>query len=623
MRSYFLTFLLILTTAVAVGLSAMYFGEGNLSRVFGQPVTPIGQTLYDFEPDQVTDIYLAGNGGVSARCQHGPEGWRVVSPWKDRMDPRAAQQLMNFVLGTKVEGAIPTDKLKSSAIASEDGQIALRFADSSDEPLAKFLIGHKTPWLGTDSDSGELIPTVFVAPRDRSRKDYVYACTDPEDIHKLLGNGFRKLRDHHPFLFHPNIVAQLRLKSDQGELTLKQVSKGQWVISKPLDLKSDPAKVKTLLQGLYDLEAVRVFDREEVTLPAEGSQNHQQIAFKFHTSEEEVVLDIYPPQTEVSQTVMAVVSDRPNTVFELPWIKAAGPEVAVSLTSLPLSVNSLRDPTLTSVSPTGIRSIDISPATGEDVSIARATPKDRFLLKIDGRLEEPNETALYALIKSVSEAKVSEFISDTATDLSTYGLNQPFLILRFIGFDDSKIELRFGQTKDGSIHVIREGTNTVVRIEPTLLNLIPTHLWEWRNPQIWNIALPDVLGIARNIPGQAPLQLLYDFSSESWVAKRGEEDVSAELNRGRADQLLKRISSLQAGNWLPPANAGTVDPFANPDLTLELLVKELDDEAQFVGVRRLQLAVSKQVGKTNVLPNPFLLDPQLIEQLTVDLFEFD
>lgn len=622
MRSYFVTFVLILATCLTVGLAAMYFGEGDLSRVLGQPTTKIGEPLYDFDPQEVTDIYLAGN-KVGAHCQRTANGWQMVSPWADRMDPRAAQHLMAFVLGTRVEGGIPTDKLESSAIAFEDGRIALRFANAVDDPLAKFWIGHQTPWFGTDEETGDPIPTVFVAPRDRSRKDYVYACTDRQDIHQLLGDGFRRLRDHHPFLFHPNIVEHLRIKSSQGEMLLAQSSPGLWSITKPLDLKADPESVRKLLQGLYDLEAVRVHNRDEVTLPAENGGARRQIAFKFFTSEEEVVLDIFAPETEVSQTVMAVVSDRPTAVFELPWVKPANPEIQVALSDLPLSVNALRDPTLTSIAPEGIRSIFISPATGEDIRITRSTPKERFALLVEGQPEEPNETALYALISSVSEAKVAEFVSDSATDLSPYGLDQPFLVLRFRGFDDSSVELRFGEDKQGAVHAIRSGTTTVVRIDPALLNIIPTRLWEWRSPQIWKISQPDVAGLARVVRGGDQEQFVYDFAADSWTAAVDGADRSLELNSGRANQLLKRLLELKASHWLPPGQIDAASLSKDPDVVIEMLVRRYNEDAEFAGVQRVQLVVQGNMAATNLRPDAFLLDPAVVQQLKVDLFELE
>ena len=68
-----------------------------------------------------------------------------------------------------------------------------------------------------------------------------------------------------------------------------------------------------------------------------------QIAITSFGSDAETVLDISPPETAGASDAKATVSDRPDTVFDLP----VKPEPnLVSLADLPLAVNDLRDPTL-------------------------------------------------------------------------------------------------------------------------------------------------------------------------------------------------------------------------------------------------------------------------------------
>ena len=40
-----------------------------------------------------------------------------------------------------------------------------------------------------------------------------------------------------------------------------------WRVVKPLDLATDAAAIKLLIEGLYELQAIRVLDRAAVTLP--------------------------------------------------------------------------------------------------------------------------------------------------------------------------------------------------------------------------------------------------------------------------------------------------------------------------------------------------------------------
>ncbi|MEP4079179.1 DUF4340 domain-containing protein [Haloferula sp.] len=634
MRSVVFTLFLSLLAFVSVGLAAIRMADGSLARVFGAPATKIGDELYDFDSSEVNDIALRGN-GVSAYCKRSGEGWMVVSPWEDRMDPRIAQKLVTFTLASRVEGALPIEKVESNTLSLDDGWIGVRISDKDDEPLSKYVLGRRTAWLGTDAETGETIPTIFVQPRDKNRKDYIYACTDPDDIHSLLTDGFKRLRDHHPFLFHPTIVQSLRIKNRNGELLLsRNQPKEMWKIVKPLELKSDRDSLVRLLQGLYDLEAIKVMSRSEVTLPTDDPAAVDQIALRFFGRTEEIVLEIYPPETPDSPTVLARVSDRPNAVFELLRNSTPATEnqpTPIALADLPLSVNDLRDPTLTSINPAQIQGILIASANSENIFLKRDHPKARFEVMLGGEMREPNETALFSLLKTITEGKVAGFVSDTATDLEPYGLDKPFLSLRFLGFDDSVIQLDFSQNKEGEILAIRGGTTTVFRIDPAMIGLIPLRSWEWRDTQLWGISEYDVQGIVRKLRDQAQLTLTYKAQIQDWRATEGSEDRTPELAKDRANRFLKHLTGLNVRAWLRPDHEAAHKALANPDMEISIQATEIDKDGNDAGFGWKHLTIgSVPVGKSRIYygsvkgeSNPFTITEESFELLSVDLFSFD
>ncbi len=632
MRSLLATLGLGLVALVTVGLATLRLSDGDLARVLGAPAAGIGDTLYRFDPGEVVEMQLLGN-GVSAICKRGDDGWKMISPWKDRMDPRAVQALFAFTLGTRVESAIPEEKVESLNIPFQDGRIGVRMADRNDDPLAKFMIGHRTAWVATDPETGDTFPTVFLQPRDKSRKDYLYACTDRFDIHAVLGDGFKRLRDHRPFLFHPDAVESIRIRNRSGEMQLSRGRPGEsFEIVKPLGLKSRRDAVKRLLQGLYDLQATEVLSRSAITLPGTATDATEQIALNFFGTDGETVLEIHPPAADADTTVLATVSDRSNAVFRLPRTPLSrepdGNGGRTSLADLPLSVNELRDPTLASITPQGLAAILISPATGEDIIIRRDGPNDRFSVMLDGRLHEPSDVALFSLVQAVNESEVMEFVSDSATDLAPYGLDTPFLILRFLGFDGTRLQLSFGQDDKGGVFAIREGTTTVVRLKPEILGLIPTRPWDWRPPLVWKISSVNVDSIVRRKRGEDELVLeILDPVTEEWRAKRGGDDVTSDLSKERADILLGNLLDLKARNWLPAGESGAAGPLSDPDLQFTLFVETFDDEGEKSGVEQRELRIATvERGKTRLCygsvygePNPFLLDPETVDLLGVEL----
>lgn len=634
MRSLSVTLLFGLVALISMSVAAIRMSDGSLSRILGAPPNEVGSALYDFNPENAETLHLQGN-GVAATAVKKDGLWHMEQPWEDRMDPRALQKLFQFTLNTRVESAIPADKVKSLNLGFDDGRIGLRIGTGEGDPLAKYMLGHRTAWVGTDSETGESIPTVFLQPRDKHRKDYLYACTDRQDIHTVLGDGFKRLRDHHPFLFHPTAVQSVRIGNRSGDMRLsREASNELWRIVKPLGLQADRDALVELIQGLYDLKALNVRDRSKVTLPGSEDETLDEIALSFFKGSEETVLRIYPPESEDARTTLATVSDRPTAVFELPRTTMLAPDGSgelVGLRDLPLSVNELRDPTLTDIDVRAVKTILISPADGRDVRIRRGERSGRFALNLDGREVEANEEALYTLLKTVTESEVQGFVSDSATDLEPYGLANPFLVIQFEAFDDTTIRLDFGQAEDGAIHAIRHGTTTVVEIAPSMLALIPTRPWEWRDTKLWRISATDVKALARFIRGRPPVELGYDFVPERWTARVGDEDRTTDVVKERADHLLEKLLALRVDHWLPPGHSGALEALESPDMRLVLQFQKIDEKGEFAGVDRRELTIARAgSGRNSVIyagasdiPTPFLLAPEDLEALRVDLFESD
>lgn len=633
MRSFVVTFLLGFLALIAITITAIRVIDGNLVRIFGAPITKIGDPLYHFDPNEIQAIYLRGN-GIQATCVNTPYGWQIEEPWNDRMDPRAAQAIFEFTLNSEVVGAIPSEKIESDHRNFEDGRIRFYFKDITGDGDAKFIVGQKTAWRYTDPSTGEMHPTVFVEPRDRSRKDYIYATTDRQNIHSLLSDGFKNLRDHHPFLFHPNMIESIRLKNRNGELLMsRDHPKNLWKITKPMELLSNRENVIKLVQGLYDLKAVNVHDRSTITLPNPDSKKMRSIGLKYFNHPEEITLHIYPPESDDAKIALATVSDRPNAIFELPLLSTTNGDsedqepTHLGLNALPDSVNALRDPTLTNLDITAVREILISPANHDPIHLTRENPRRDFTYLLDDQHTKANELALYQLLQTVTKTPVNAFVSDTASDLSQYGLDEPTLTLTFIGFDQNVLKISFGQTDEQTTYAIRHGSTTVVEMNPSMIPVFP---WEWRKLQVWHIAKPDIIGIKRQIRDQPTLDLHYDYLStgDQWRIRNAANPDDALLIKERADKLLDHLLNFHAKHWLQPGHSDATRALANPDLSFSLLVKSHDKRGEFDQFVRYDLEIARisrgdhhiYYGRCNHIDYPFILNANLIPLLEVDLF---
>lgn len=627
MRSFGFTLVLALLAAAALALAGWQFAGRNFDDLFGAPPVPVGSRIYEnFKPADVKSIRIARNGDV-AMFKLGEEGWQAVTPWKDRMDPRSALAIINFTLGMRVEDHAPADEIAPKKAGLADGRIDIRLDDKDGNQLARYKLGRQTPWLATYPDAEKPVPTVFIQRRDENSRNHIYACTG--DIGPLFKNGMNLLRDHHPFYFNPLTLRQIRIRAEEGELTLaRETPQAPWRLVKPLELSTDTRAMKSLLEGLYQLQAVKITDRSSATLPTAGSTRSGMIALSSFGRETETVLELQAPDNPAATTVLATVSDRPDAVFELPL--KSGPDF-IAWSDLPLAVNDLRDAKLTNMSKETIphlRRIEIQPSNGRGIVVSRNPPAP-WMATIDGQTQEANEERLYTLLKLVSESRVTGFLSDAATDFSPWGLDRPLATLGFYGENDAQgIRLAFGTDGKGGYFVNRAGTPTVMQVDSGLIASLPVRAFEWRQARIWSIDRTNLLSLSRRIGTGPPLVLLYDFDQEQWNASRGGADITSRLNPTRANYLLGILEGLKVTRWLSPEDESAAKALQSPSLAFKIFENAVDQMGDVTGrvTRDLILAPAGAspafyYGRLGDDPQPFLLDRDTYGKLATEVLE--
>lgn len=621
MRSLILTILLLAVTAVLGALAAWQMREGSLDRLLGSPPVGLGERIYpDFEPENVARISVR-SGDTEAVFVKTPNGWVATTPWEDRMDYRATLAILTLANTSLAVDRVERDKLDPADAGLANGFTEITCEDASGEKLAHFRLGRRAPWLHlTEGENPQSIPTTYLLPLERGRKSHVYAATG--DLSPLFKDGFRRLRDHRPFQFNPLALGKIRIRTAEGELTLGRAdTSSPWRIIKPLDLATDPAAVKSLLEGLFELQATKIAERSEVTLPSVNtSSDSSRIALTHFGSEQEAVLDIFPAETPEARETLAIVSDRPNTVFTFP-LKAEA-EI-VSIADLPLTVNELRDPTLTNLNIASIRGIAIETATTPTILISREPPGP-WTATIAGKAQAANEQRLFDLLLAVTGTRALSFETDAASDdLSPWGLDRPILTLIFLAENNQTLSISFGLDKRGGLFAKRKTSPTVMRIDKSFLEKIAVNAHDWRHARLWSFYKVDLTKLIRNQQGSPPLELSYDDRDESWKAASDGKDVTADLDPLRANFILTTLENLSVARWLAANDEAAAKALANPALTFTATENTVDDLGEISGskTRTLTFATdpaSKLIyGKLSSDPSPFTLDPETFLKLSI------
>ncbi len=627
MRSLLFTLLLAVTTLALGALAVWQFQEGNLNRLLGTPPTLVGEKIYpNFLPESVSQITVI-SGETEAVFVKSQRGWESSAPWHDRMDSRAAIAIITFANTTTARDLVRREKIDPTLAGLNGGRTEVEMHNAQGESLAHFRLGRRTPLLDlTPGDKPEPMPTIYLLPLERGRKSHIYAATG--DILPLFKDGFRYLRDHRLFSLNPLILEKIRILTSQGELTLARAKPSSpWRITKPLDLPTDPAAVKILLEGLYNLQASSLSDRSEVTLPLDGTAPAtSRIGITHFGEEKETILDILPPENPEARETLATVSDRPETVFTLPM--KPEPDL-ISIPDLPLTVNDLRDPTLTNLNIASIRGIAIETATTPTILISRQPPAP-WTATIAGKEQPANEQRLFDLLKAVTETRALAFETDAAAeDLSLWGLDRPILTLTFLAGNNQALAVSFGLDNSGNLFAKRKASPTVMRLDNEFLQKIAVRPHDWRHARLWSLSRVDLTTLDRTAAGQPTLKLNYDFLGETWKAFRDGKETTANLDPARANFLLKTLENLQVARWLSPADEDAAAALANPALTFSLTENTLDEFGEKIlngeKTEALTLAfdpAAKTVfGKISSDPSPFTLPPETFLKLSIPLLD--
>jgi Domain of unknown function (DUF4340) len=385
--------------------------------------------------------------------------------------------------------------------------------------------------------------------------------------------------------------------------------------------------VKTLLEGLFELRAVKIAEASSaVSAGVDRVAGSEQISIASFGSGPETMLDIAMPEHPGDPVAKATVSDRPGIVFDLPLRPEAG---LVSLGELPLSVNALRNPTLTHLHVPSIAAISIQPATAPEIILSRK-PGKPWMVETGGDAApmEANEENLYALLKAVTAGRATAFVSDAATDFSPWGLDRPVLRLRFLGVDDSALELRFGVDREGGYFANRLGSSTVMRVDPALVASIAVRGYQWRHGRLWSLDPNNPVSIERVIQGAKPEVIKYVMARDEWVG--GSDAGSGILDPVRAVFLFNSLQELKVTRWLSPDDLACSDALLNPSLTVNVMEKLLDEDLEFKGftTRTLVLAPASRggtpafyYGRVNSESHPFIISREFYQKLAVPLFE--
>jgi Domain of unknown function (DUF4340) len=197
-----------------------------------------------------------------------------------------------------------------------------------------------------------------------------------------------------------------------------------------------------------------------------------------------------------------------------------------------------------------------------------------------------NAEIVNRLITTLNGTDVQEFVSDTATDLSRYGLDAPALRIGFSSYaSDNTAEsgageepiatLAIGKVDKNAYYARIEEEPYVFSISEQTVDTLPTHDFDFRSLDILTLQRSDLLSVEiENDAGKA--ELIRDDRGKWLIKEKIESQDEAALQT-----FLNAISHIRAVAWVGPSQSAY--GLDRPTETIQIRTKTSQFELQIGG----------------------------------------
>lgn len=519
----------ILLFLLAAGLYAIvYFYESKLPST--REAADRATRVVDFDRDEITGIDITQNEGkIELRRKDGE--WRLTEPVKDRADETEIASLLTSLESLRTE----------ATLEEKPGE---RKVDIKDLGLAKpnlriKLLGNKAPpeiLLGKEA---------AVEGRQYARledSNIVYVVSG--DVKAQAEKKADDFRDRRLTDLSAAAVNKVQTKTPAGEIELEK-DREEWGLNKPLKARGDTAKINDLLASTLTtrIDAFVSGDAAADAAAALGDPRGSVAFFTEGKSDKPVTLQV--SKAGGKEKLYAKLSTRDST-FVVP---------AKIGELFELKPNDLRDKTLTRVNFDTVDRIRIAPAGRPEILLARK--EEAWTIKSAG--DRPaNDGEVRRLASELANQKVTAFVSDVATELPKYGLDQPQLKVTFSAFaSENTAESGAGENPITTVHFGRvEGDNVYARLEEepfivsvhrSVIDRIYTDPIQWQDLTIYKLKPEEIASIEVTKESQPPIALTRE--KEEWKLAKG----GVAINRENVQALVNALATLSAERWVGPA----------------------------------------------------------------------
>jgi hypothetical protein len=533
--------------AIAIALAAFIFSLDRFSQNTRERRERAAHVVEVNRTDIQSITIHNGDGLIKVKAEG--DGWKMVAPLQDDADTGVIDQLLDAIQNLRPEDAI-TDLGKG---------------DKKRQMLKDFGLNKSKLRLKLD---GKRMPAELEFGQDTAVQGRGYLRIEDDDAVYVVTNELKNIvsktpedfRDHRMTPFLTTLINRAIFQVSGGEIELAK-EQDNWQLVRPIKARASNDAVVDILTKMNQTQISKFVSENKSSLGPFGLDSPTDVLTLYGGEGKKFEIEIGNAVPSNPQAVYAGLPER-NTVVE----------VSKAFASLfNITPNDLRDRKIARLNSDLIDRVTIENAGQPKIVLAREENRWHFVSPASA---PANANNIKRLIQEMNDDEVIEFVSDTATDLAKYGLEQPKLKITFSSYASENTAesnagevilstLEFGNSENGVTYARLQEEPYIFSIADQIFSDLPKTKFSFRSLDILNLKRDELMSVNVERAGEEPLDLVRDAKSK-WVLK-GHENRQ---NDGQIQLFLTALTGLRAAAW-----AGDPSPeygFDQPSVELKI-----------------------------------------------------
>lgn len=557
-RTTVILFLLVATLGVLILGVERYFPSAVTLRQLKR-----GPERFEKEKVSRLEILNADNSALTLSRENNTSPWLVEAPYNDLADPQKVAAIILALNGMEWIERIYREEFEDAEwqkTGLDKPRHKVRVSAGSG-PAHEYSFGAPAVTENGVYVSSPLPETGEVA--------YYLARVKALEVLQIPPTAWR---DPKLLRVPAEVITGITITQASGQIVLSRENEHMpWSLEKPLKTRGSKERITELLATLLNIEITEARNAaptspKEAAVPNGGAQalaaDEIRILVESKSRSRSFELNLKKPTDDKQATTTATTSYR----------KPSFTVTSKGIASLWVEPNQLRDHLLAQIDSERLEFISISSLTNPEVNLRN--DGGSWYLQRHGKWDPANGDRIARCLNALNTHEILDFAADTAADLTPYGLDTPFLNITWTPAREKPIKLMFGHNPDKTQFFAKyESEPFIYRIDASLLPSVPPDGIKWKGLGALRFTTFALRRITLALGANAPIVLDYNPVSAQWKATRGGRDVTAEIDRVKADQLAINLAKFTVQDWASDRTEA-LQALKNPFLSIQILLGE-------------------------------------------------